>query len=163
MKKLIILFLILISSVFAQQGNVYILGLHYEDNDLLITNVLHKPGFFPDRKLQLETGNTLDMISLDDEVLYSFKFGIPNKVYTDVINEGEIEGGLIILNETDFALVLPYFDNLKEIRISGLNDEELVSHNFQAPALSPNNRFVFSLLIVLALIVAVVLIYRKKI
>lgn len=102
----------------AAQQKVIIFQLDYDNGNITYLNNTVKYGFYPDRRYQSEYGYKAEMLSDKSEVLYSFKFDIPNKIFVDGTNErGELSGGKIVMNETKFALTVPYFERAKEMRI----------------------------------------------
>lgn len=119
MKKiiLIILLVILPIAVALESTKVYIIDLSYKDGKLIVNNKIIKYGYAPDRALQPLEGYKAEIISFDNTILYSFKFEVPLKEYLDVSDNitKQISGGLVKLTENDFALILPYYDNAKEI------------------------------------------------
>jgi len=165
MKKAISFVLILVlvlGVVLAVENKVFIVDLNYKDERITVNDIMTKAGYYPDRKLQPERGYTLELVSEDDLVLYSFKFQIPLKIYTDVIDEdGEIKGGVIILNETNFALILPYFDDAKEIRIYDIKNKEVATASV-VPALGERTtlKWIFGFIIII--IVLFLFFYKRK-
>jgi len=138
MKKVLYLLMLLlvINLVYAQK--VIVLNFDYDNGKIEFVEKTTKIGYYPDRKIAVSEGYKLVAISNTYEVLYSFNFEVPNKIFTDISTEyGEINGNLIVLNKTSFSLVIPYFDNLKEIKILDENQEELTNINL-APRLSPS-------------------------
>lgn len=119
MKKiiLIILLMILPIAIALESSKVYIIDLSYKDGRLVINDKIIKYGYAPDRTLQPLEGYRAEIISFNNDILYTFKFEIPLKEYVDIGDNitNEISGGLIKLSETDFALILPYYNNAKEI------------------------------------------------
>lgn len=164
-KTILIIFLVLLGSfAYAQETDlVRILKLHYENEDIDILENIVKFGFFPDRKIQPEKGYRLEIISETGEKLYEFIFKVPIKIFTDVENEqGELEGGMILLNETTFAFILPYFEDEKEINI--YNDEnELLAKQIvkEESVLSPKQGISWLLILIVLIFVAVFLWKRK--
>ena len=118
MKKVILVMLLMVLPIVIalESTKVYIIDLSYKDGKLVINDKIVKYGYAPDYKLQPLEGYRAEIVSVDESILYFFKFEIPLKEYVDVSdNESVIAGGLIKLSETDFALILPYYDNAKEI------------------------------------------------
>lgn len=119
MKKIfvfLITFLFLIS--IAQAGKVYIINFLYDDGKLDFKNKIIKDGYSPDKKIQ-EGDYRADIIAADGRTLYTFNFDIPSFIYVDVSNSttGELSGGVVALNKTNFALAMPYFDDAEEVNI----------------------------------------------
>lgn len=164
-KIILIIFLVLLGSfAYAQETDlVRILKLHYENGDIEILESIVKFGYFPDRKIQPEKGYRLEIISETGEKLYEFRFEVPIKIFTDVENEqGELEGGIIFLDETTFALIIPYFEDEKEINIYN-EKNELVAKQIMVkePVLSPKQGISW-LIILMVLIFVVVFLWRRK-
>jgi hypothetical protein len=148
-KAYMIIALLIITAVYAD-NMIMVLDFNYDHGKISLADKIIKPGYVPDRKLTSTQGYKFIEISNDDEILYSFTFEIPNKIFTDATTEhGEIKGNLIILNETSFALVVPYYDNIKEIKIIDEQQKE-ISSAMIAPKLSPVKTTI--LIFVLALI-----------
>ena len=128
--KRIMLALILIlmcSFVIAETNKVYIVDFKYQDGKVLFNDKVVKYGFSPDRKL--ETGDyTGKIISLENRELYNLKFSVPLIEFVDISNTttGELSGGIVRYNETEFAIVLPYFDEAKEIQIFNPQQEKVL-------------------------------------
>ncbi len=120
--KLVLLFiviLVLASSAYAF-GRIFVISLNYNQGEFSINDKLLKYGYYPDNKIQPDDGYYVcEIISDKDELLYSFKFEVPLRIYLDSSAEvtKRLSGGYILLDKVDFALILPYFDNAKEIRI----------------------------------------------
>jgi len=119
MKKIIlILMLMVLPAVIALESTkVYIVDLSYKEGSLIINDIIIKYGHAPDRRLQPLKGYRAEVVSVYDDVLYTFNFEIPLKEYVDISDNitKQITGGIIRLTETDFALLLPYYDDAKEI------------------------------------------------
>lgn len=104
----------------AQESKIYTLSLSYDKGDIVLTkDITVLPGYAPDRKIQPETGYKTEVLSLKDEVLYSFKFEAPNRICTDKIDPvtKKLSGGCSDADKADFAIILPYFENGKLINI----------------------------------------------
>jgi len=130
MKKILFLLIILllIGVVVAESNKVLIINVHYEDEKLRITDRLVKPGNYPDRNVQPEYGHTLEILSEAGAVLYNIKFNVPNKLFVDNVNPGgSLSGGLTILSETDFAMILPHFDDAEQVVIYNEDGFEIAS------------------------------------
>ncbi len=156
----VLIFVLLLSVVLAVEDKVYVVDLHYKDGKITVNDIMVKTGYYPDRKLQPEKGYTLDLVS-DKEVLYSFKFEVPLKIYTDVIEDEEVRGGIIILNESNFALVLPYFEEAKDIRIYDTRNKEVASASV-VPALGERTalKWIFGFIIIF--IVLILFFYKRR-
>lgn len=165
MKKtiwLILVLILLVNIVLAVENKVFIVDLNYKEGEIKINDIMTKDGYYPDRKLYPETGYTLELISEDNTVLYSFKFQVPLKIYTDVIDEnGETKGGIIVLNETDFALIFPYYGNAKYVKIYDISNKEILS-TYVAPALGGRTTFKWIFGFIIIIIVLFFFFKQKK-
>ncbi len=120
MKKILLLLLIIAMPIAAANiecGDVFVVNFHYDNGVITYKDKVIKCGYAPDRKIQPDGCYTAELISLDDESLYSFNFCVPLNVNVDSSDSGELSGGMIVLNETDFALIFPYYDQTKSIII----------------------------------------------
>ena len=120
--KLILLIIILITPfVFAEVecSKVLIVKFNYDNGLIAYKDKVIKCGYAPDRKIQPEYGYKAEILSVNNEPLYSFKFEIPLNLYLDISDPlvKSLSGGLLILNETDFALIFPYYDTAKSMVI----------------------------------------------
>lgn len=140
---------------FSQTDKVLILNFHYKNGVLGIKNKLIKYGFYPDRKIQPKEGYKLEIWSSENKILYTFKFQLPTKIYVDHSKNDTLEGGIIVLNETDFALILPYFDNAKVIKIYNPRGYKIITYALWTEKLSPKklSYLLFSLFLLLILLI----------
>ena len=159
--------LILINIAYAMSNKIIITDLHYEEGNLKLNGKIVKPGFFPDRRIQPKEGYRVDMISSQGEYLYGFYFEIPLNLYTDLVHKGTtmITGGVTVLNQTDFALTMPFPDDLKEIRFYDPEDTLVLTVNVKEENLSrQNNRlWIWIILILLLLLTLYYMVKRKKV
>lgn len=163
MKRVIwvISLILLLNIVIAVENKVFILDLNYDNGQISINDVITKAGYAPDRKLQPEQGYKLE-ITKGNEVLYSFKFEIPLKINTDVIEEkGEISGGIVILEKTNFALVVPYYKDAEHIKIYDNKDNEVVSTTV-VPALGKRNSVKWIVGFAIIFVVLFFLLYERR-
>jgi len=157
MKKIfvfLIMFLCLIS--IAQAGKVYIINLLCDDGRISFDKKIVKSGYSPDRKIQ-EGDYRADIIAADGSTLYTFNFDIPNLLYIDVSNSttGELSGGIILLNKTNFAFAMPYFDDAKEINIYNPRNFKIITIDIEEKELLPVKE---SNLLPLILVVVIILV-----
>ncbi|NQV09519.1 hypothetical protein HQ529_06750, partial [Candidatus Woesearchaeota archaeon] len=121
MKKILFIMLVVLFSTlsYAEETDlVRVMKLYYKDGDVDIIDSILKLGYSPDRNIQPENGYRLEIIALTDETLYEFIFEPPTKIFTDVSDDyGNLSGGIILLDETYFALIIPNFENEKKIKI----------------------------------------------
>ena len=121
-KLSILLLLILIMPIViaeAECSKVVITNFNYDNGIITYKGKVIKCGYAPDRKIQPIGGYTAEILSIGNQPLYSFKFQIPLKFNFDLSDPitKSLSGGMLILNETDFALIFPYYDNAKSIII----------------------------------------------
>ncbi len=115
MKKFILIIMLLLFAQFACAEKITILNLHYEKGDVSVLDKIDTYGYYPDRKIQPDIGYKAEVVSTDDAVLYSFKFEVPLEHYTDIHLDNKTQGGLVIVDETDFALIIPSLPTAKEV------------------------------------------------
>lgn len=104
----------------AQENKIYDINLSYDKGNIsLISEILVRDGYAPGRKIQPDAGYKSEILSLTDNVLYSFKFEIPNKICSDRMDPKtkEVSGGCVLNDKANFALIMPYFENGKVINI----------------------------------------------
>jgi len=155
MKLKLILFLVMIS--FVSAGDVVLIGLHYEDGKLTVSDKKTLIGYYPDRKIN-EGNYYLAIDSLDGEIIYSFRFDVPNKIYTDSSEGG---GGVIILDKVDFGLLVPYFSEAKEINVYKGDEKLLVVPN---PGYEKKNYWglVFFIIIILVIVAGALFLWLNR-
>jgi len=83
--------------------------LHYNPDGFTIKEVTVKNGYAPDRMLQ-QGDYKAELISEDNKVLYGFNFEVPLLLFTDGGQSGRLRGSVVKLNETDFVLVVPFYE-----------------------------------------------------
>ena len=128
----LISWLVFVPSVLAIGSKVMVMKLNYDHGNVTLLNSTIKYGFSPDRRYQPEEGYKLKMTSFGDEKLYEFRFKMPNEIFIDgTDSNGEISGGKIVLDNINFALVVPYYDDMKEIKIYSKSDEIVGEISFE--------------------------------
>lgn len=155
---LIFNFLLLLANVNALESQVYFLNLNYNKGNISLLGFYVDKGFAPDRKIQPEVGYKLEVISFSDKTLDSFKFDIPNKIFTPI--------GLVIKDNTNFTLIVQYFNNSKSINIYDPNNTKKLTIDISAYSTVKETRLPIEknlLIIVLAilLIIALIVIFLK--
>jgi len=161
-KLLILMILILISAVLAQeQSKVLVLNLNYKEGVIKLKDKVIKTGYYPDRKIQPPDGLKVELLSLNNELLYSFKFSVPLDLYVDSGFGGSLSGGLIKLSKTDFALIIPYYDNAKNIVIYE-DDKEIASFVVSKEALAPKKSTIWYIAVALLTTIFIIWIWYKK-
>lgn len=164
MKKqfIFIIFIFLISLVIisGEENKVFILSAYYNNEEVTINDVTIKNGYAPDRKILYESDYQINIYSKEKELIYAKTVEIPLLIYTDVITDGEVKGNLIKLNQTGFALVLPYYEEAGRITISkGSKKEASYSLN---PVLSFKNKNFYYIVGALVFMLIVFLIKKKN-
>jgi hypothetical protein len=120
---LCLIFVLLIPVVSSSQDDgvecsqAVVVNFNYDNGVIKYKDKVIKCGYAPDRALQPGEGYIAEMIDINNEVVYSFKFEVPLKVNFDSVDPliKSLSGGYIELNETDFALIFPYYDEVKSI------------------------------------------------
>jgi hypothetical protein len=126
MKKIVLIalvlnFLLFLSSTSAVENQVYFLNLNYNKGNISLLSFYVDKGFVPDRKIQPEIGYNLEVVSFSGKTLDSFKFDIPNKIFTPM--------GMITKDSANFTLIVQYFNNSKAINIYDSNNTKKLSIN----------------------------------
>ena len=101
---------LLIVPALSAQEKVYIVNLQYAHDGFTIKDVQVKNGYAPDRALQQGQFHA-ELISEQNAVMYGFNFEVPLLLFTDGSQGGRMHGSVLKLNETDFVLVMPYYEN----------------------------------------------------
>ncbi|HLC96211.1 MAG TPA: hypothetical protein VJH97_02725 [Candidatus Nanoarchaeia archaeon] len=161
-KRIWLLLLVMIPMVSAEQ--VLVVHLRYDDGFISVVDKTTTLGYYPDRLYQPDSGYRLEIVSVDDNNLYSFRFNLPVDVFYDAEVLGVLEGGIIRLNETDFSLIVPYFDDAKEINFYNERNYLVASANLVEDKLSPQTIFpTVSISIIILLALILLIISRRKI
>ena len=164
MRKLIyiMMFLILISSVYADKVSIF--NFNYNNGEIILKEQLIKECYYPDRNIQVNEGHSCRLVDRNNNNLYSFRFELPMKLYTDVIDDNKVVGDIIILNETDFSFITPYIPDSSNIVCSNPRGYEILNEQTIHIILSQdksNNKLLFYGL-GLVLLLVVILILRKR-
>ena len=147
MKKIsLLLLLLLIPIVYAEPASINILNLEYNDEDINILERFSTIGYYPDRNIQPNTGYLLKIISQENTILYSFRFLPPTTEYLDGFDGTYNLGRSEIRSKFNFSLIVPSFENEKEIMIA--KEGEKMSYD-----LSKTNKSTLILWGLLALII----------
>ena len=103
----------------AVAGNVFFLSVDYDGNNYSLNEISLTEGQAPDYNNQPESGYRCDLVSNNDEVLYSFNFASPKKICHDVFDEANktISGGCKTLDKGNFSLEMPYSKNARNINL----------------------------------------------
>jgi hypothetical protein len=159
-KKILILIILLSSFVSAEQ--VYLLNLNYDKGEITLKDKFVKNGFAPD--YNLNSGDyQAEIISSDNIRLYEVRFDIPLFIYSDRSDSfGEVSGDVIKRDIFDFTLVVPYFNNGKEINIYYKN-ERIFNTKVSSIQKSPvRNVLIYIILGILVLGAIFFVILKKK-
>ena len=125
-KNLIPIIMLLLFAQLACAEKIIILNLHYENGKVSVIDKIDTYGFYPDRKIQPDVGYKAEIISVDDDIIYSFRFEVPLEHYTDIHMDGKTQGGLVRVDKTDFALILPSLPDAKQINIYNEKEENVL-------------------------------------
>jgi len=131
----LILFLTLVNAV---EQNVFVLTLKYDKGNISNEGLILTKGFFNEPINQPEEGYTLEVISVDDKILYSQKFEFPLEIPFAPLPEWFDEEGnqiyfptqeesRILLDTVTVELIFPYFDNIQRIDIKDSSDVLVLS------------------------------------
>jgi len=166
---LIICMLLSLSCTFfasAETNKVWIVSLHYDSSKtadkITMNEVVLKYGYAPDMKLQPENSYRLDVLDDKNNVIYSFKFDIPNKIFTDITEENEIKGGIIVLNQTDFAIIVPYYQNSLKIAVYDEMNKQIFSFNPTKEQKNNFNVWIISSVIGFVLLLTIIILRKRK-
>ncbi len=157
MKKIsLILLLLLIPLVYAEPTSINVINLEYNNENINILEKFNTIGYYPDRNIQPEEGYLLKIISQENTVLYSFTFLPPTKEYLDGFDGTYNLGRSEIKNKFNFSLIIPSFENEKEIVITKENEQMSFDLN------KTKNTKTIILGLIILLIVFFFIILRKK-
>ena len=161
--KIFLFFIFLMSLIIVngEEDKVFILNAYYDNGKISINDVTIKNGYFPDRKIPVETDYQINIYSKEKMMLYTKNIDVPLYIYTDVIVDGNIKGNMIKLNQTDFALVLPYYESAGKITISK-NSEEKASYSLYPVFSFKNKNLIYYIVGALVFIVIVFLMIKNK-
>jgi hypothetical protein len=166
MKLLLLLFVLLVPAVLAEVecSNVFVVKFNYDNGIVNYGDRVIKCGYAPDRKVQPIEGYTAEMISVNDDILYSFKFNIPLKLNIDLSDPimKSLSGGMVILNETDFALIFPYYDDAKSIVIYNPRQYDVLEIPLMEEQFIQEKTSLWFLVLMVVVLVVAYLIYKKN-
>lgn len=185
MKRIIIISVVLmflISVSLADEGKIYQVNLFYEnlfyDNGKIkITDILVGFGFVAQQEGNYKQLYKVKLISSTNEELYSASFNIPIFVHGDEIDPvtGDFKGSVVQLDQVNFSLTVPYFENGKTIYIYDSNNTKILAADVSSFAevcsdstCEQDNTFLIVLIggglgaIVLVLIIYVILKRKRK-
>lgn len=117
-----IMLFILTNLVNASTQNIFNLNLEYNNGEISLESIQIEPS--RDRINNIPGGYVAEILDFDKNRLNVTFFDIPLKLIYDKFDEktGEaVNGGNIELDQTEFNLKLPYYENAKEIIIYDMN------------------------------------------
>jgi len=97
------------------------LEFYYKDGNFSLVNKTLESGYYPNSEFY---GEYKIKIFSENKELYSNYFD-PSVIFSDDFSKEVIEGGVLKLNESNFYLVLPYFDEAEKIEILNSNNEKI--------------------------------------
>ena len=160
---LIFIFLMPVVSAELESSKVFVVNFNYDNGLVTYKDKVIKSGYFPDRKIQPEEGYRAEVISIDNIPLYSFRFNIPLKLNVDVSNPvtKNLSGGIVMLNETDFALIFPYYDEAKSIVVYNPREYQVLTVPLiEEQFFMEEKSFWWVLLLVVVALIAIYAIYK---
>jgi len=126
--------------VMAQETDVLVINFHYDNGIITLNDKTIMLGYYPDRNFQPEFGHRLEILSETNAKLYSF----------------------IRLNETDFSLIVPYFDNAKEINIYNERNYKVAAFIIKEEQFAPQNAAPWYVVIAFILVIIIYFLIKKK-
>ncbi|MDO8481312.1 MAG: hypothetical protein Q7S65_05910 [Nanoarchaeota archaeon] len=140
-----------------------IVKLHYDRGNITLADQVVKYGFAPDRKLQPDSGYRLEALDKKGAVLQSFLFDAPNVFIAEGSDEkGELSGGPVVLQQTDFALVLAYSPQLSSLRIKNTQNAVVGAISLEKGQEFRATKVIAWSLLSLAMILALFAVFRRK-
>lgn len=158
-KKIILMVMLLLFAQFVYAEKITILNLHYAKGEVSVLDKIDTYGYYPDRKIQPDIGYKAEVVSEEDAILYSFKFEVPLEHYTDIHLDNKTQGGLVIVDDTDFALIIPSLPTAKEINFYNEKNVKVLSVGLVEEKEVPRTPIMLGLV---ALIVIIIYIAFKK-
>jgi|TARA_B100001971_G_C18221748_1_gene557661 hypothetical protein len=160
----LLFFILLAGMVFAESNKVYVVAFRYENGQLFFHDKMVKFGYSPDRNL-MSGDYSGRILSKDGSELYAFKFNVPLERFVDLsdLNTGKISGGVVKVDKTNFAIVLPYFNKAESIKIYDPDYVRIINIDVKEIE-GPNYKMWIniSLLVVIVGIVIAIAIRRRK-
>ncbi|MBW2989308.1 hypothetical protein KY358_03250 [Candidatus Woesearchaeota archaeon] len=162
---LLLLALLLVPAATAEVecSRVFVVRFNYDRGVISYRDKVVKCGYSPDRRLQPGSGYTAEVVSIAGDALHSFKFDVPLTLNFDSSDPivKRLSGGMAVLNETDFALIFPYYDEASSIVIYNPRDYEvlripLIEEQF----MQKRSSFLSLILGILALLIISFIAYR---
>lgn len=141
---------------------IFIVDMDYNQNIMQIIGTQSTFGYFPDRKVQPDSG--FKFLLKGDKESYSFVFPDPSIIHTDASDENQtISGGIVKLNKTRFSLVVPNLPDTDTIIILDKNNQELAKYKIKREKEEKvtNEKFIdiYYISLILLLVIALIWIY----
>ena len=137
-----LIFLVIFLSVAAfvraqqyQKQEILDVNLHYKDKQVSVVFIEKRLGFLPDYRNQPEKGYTAVLQDKRNEELFKVLFDFPLYQFVDTFDKKTPEGGLIVRNEVDYTLALPYMGNATKLTISDPDGQTLITKELTKEAL----------------------------
>jgi len=164
-RLLLLLFILLMPVVFAEVecSKVFVVKFNYDNGIITYRDRVIKCGYAPDRRIQPVEGYRAEIICIDNEVGDSFKFEIPLELNFDLSDPivKSLSGGILILNETDFALIFPDCeDGAKSIVIYNPRDYEIVKIPLIEEQFIQKKSFWWLFILIILILTASYIIYK---
>ena len=154
--------IIQIASAEVECSKVFVVKFNYDNGYITYKDKIIKCGYSPDRLIQPLEGYRAELISIDNKPLYSFKFDIPLITNFDISDPivKSLSGGMVVLNETDFALIFPYYDKVKSIRIYNPRDYEVATIPLIEEQFTQKKSTLWFLILIILLLMASYIVYQ---
>jgi LPXTG-motif cell wall-anchored protein len=152
--------ILLASSVLADK--VVIFNLNYDNGKIALKEQIIKEGYYPDRRVQVDEGYMCGLKDSSNDFLYSFKFELPNKLYTDISDGNLTMGNIIILNETDFSFIMPYINEVDNIVCNNPGGYEIINEMIIKTEPEKRNAWIFVYIGIVLLGFIILYFYKKK-
>jgi len=157
MKLWLLLFILFLPVVFSavECSQVFVVNFNYDNGVVSYKDKVIKCGYAPDRNMQPGGCYKAEMLSMDNDELYSFRFCIPLEINVDLVDPiiKSMSGGMVVLNETDFALIFPYYDDAKSIVVYNSRDYEVLQVPLIEEQFIQKKSFWWIILLIILLIV----------
>jgi hypothetical protein len=121
----LILILININLIFAENKLYYEVNLNCQEEKIKIDSikVIFSKGDINNFYNEDLNSYSVELTDNQNKILEEINFSVPNVAIYDMVDDNGVifQGGSYILNETDFELYIPYFENSKELVIYNKN------------------------------------------
>ncbi|MBR9700078.1 hypothetical protein GOV09_06480 [Candidatus Woesearchaeota archaeon] len=153
---------VLLGGALAATQEVVVFKLHYDHGEVKVLNFTKKYGFTPDRRIQPDPGYMLRVLS-DEGVIHEFRFKVPNELIAEGTDEtGELKGGKIVLEDMNFALSIPHFDEMTSIEIYSENDEVVGTYLFPSDDITTIKSSLIGFIIIVTIVSIGFIFWRYK-